>query len=282
MLLGIFLLLGSQPAFAETAPDKPPIPDSAEIDAAIPEGESLTGRQIYARFLRNRNRESDQKMRVVSRDPGGNEALSRFNLRLKDYRDENDEAVDGILAKVLIRVSYPSGVRHTGYLIITKDPGPDDQFAYLSSMRRVRRVDLKHTSLLGTDFTFYDVAFQDIEDSDYVRLPDEVIDGTPVYVVETQFKDTTESDYHHIVMYLEKEHYVPLRVRYWDEFDVEVKEMKASQSSIRSFGDVWVATESTMTNLLEQTSSTLWIDQLDTEPDFESRHFSTSVLMRGR
>ena len=282
LLLGVGLLLLCPPALADALPEKSLVPVPSEIEASLPEGEALTGRDIYERFLRNRNRESFQQMRVISRDPGGSEQVTRFNVRLQDFRNEKDKATNGILAKMLVQVSHPFDMRHTAYLMIAKDPGPDDEFAYQPSQRLVRRVDLKNTSILGTDYTFNDIAFQDIEDADYLRLPDEVIDGTSVYVVETNVNETIDVQYHRTLMYLEKNHYVPLRVRYWDDFGVEVKQVNTPHESIRAFGSLWVATESTMRNLLQKTSSTMRVEDVETEPDFHPRLFSVSFLHKGK
>ena len=256
-------------------------PDASEIEDAIPEGGSLTGRQIYERFLENKFKQSFQELRVISRDPGGNEQITHFTIALQDHRDEEGEPVEGINAKMLVEVQQPFDMRHTAYLMISKEPGPDDEFVYQPSQRRVKRVDLKNTSLLGTDYTFNDIAFQNIEDADYRRLPDEVVDGTSVYVVEANVKETIDVEYHRTITYLEKDHYVPLRTRYWDDFGVEVKEMTAPNGKIKLFDTTWVATESTMRDLRQQTSSTLLVDALDTEPDFHRKTFTVSKLNRG-
>ncbi len=282
--LTLAVLLGavfSVLAALETAADSL-VPTATELEESLPEGKTLTGREIYELFLRNRNKASFQKLRVISRDPGGSEQTTRFSTSLKDFRDENDKATDGILAKMLVQISHPFDMRHSAYLMIAKDPGPDDEFAYQPSQRLVRRVDLKNTSLLGTDYTFNDIAFHDIENAEYFRKPDETLEGISVYVIETKIKETVDVQYHRTMMYLEKEHYVPLQVRYWDDFDVEVKQMKSPPRSIRAFGDVWVATESTMRNLRQQTSSTLVVEEVDTEPQFHPRTFSVSLLHKGK
>lgn len=257
-------------------------PDAVEVEDALPEGGSLTGRQIYERFLDNKFRQSFQELRVYSRDPGGNAQLTRFAISVQDERDDNDEPTNGVNARMLIEVSDPFDMRHTAYLMIAKEPGPDDEFVYQPSQRRVKRVDLKNQSLLGTDYTFNDIAFQNIEDADYKRLPDEVIDGTVVYVVEANVKETIDVEYHRTITYLEKEHYIPLRTRYWDDFGVEVKEMTAPYAKIRPFGKVWIGTESTMKDLRQQTSSTLIVDSLDTDPEFHRKTFSLTQLTRGK
>jgi hypothetical protein len=258
----------------DTAP-----PSSAEFEAALPAGGSLTGREIYDRFLENRFRRSFQKLRVVSRDPGGSEQTTAFTLSIEDLRNEPDKAT--VRARILIEVTAPFDVRHTQYLMIDKDPGPDDEFVYQPSERRVRRVGLKKTPLFGTDYTFDDVAYYDIEDADYHRLADSEIDGTPVYVIEASIEETRETQYHRTVSYLEMQHYVPLRIRYWDDYGVEVKQLSAPAASIRAFGETWVATESTMNDLFQRTSSTLHVDHVDTDPDFHAQHFTISHLNKG-
>lgn len=285
-------LLAAPPAAAdeasETRASPPPpetgvrLPEPEEIEADFPEGAQLTGREIYRRYIDRRSRESFQKLRILSRDPGGSEQLSRFDLSLQDARDENGDPSQGVRGRTRIDVHDPFDMRHTKYLIIAKQPGPDDEFVYQPSMRRVRRVDLKSTNFLGTDFSFDDIAVQNIEDAEYARLADEEIEGRPVYVVETHVKETADVGYHRTIVYLEKEHYIPLRIRYWDEHGVEVKEMTAPAASIRSFGDTWVAAESTMRDLRQHTSSTLLVDELDTSPGFSRRTFSTGRLARGK
>lgn len=279
--VAVAALLASAPASAIAAGSGSVTPDSAEVEEAIPEGQSLTGKEIYERFLDNKFKESFQELRVVSRDPGGSEQATHFTISLQDHRDDDGKPVEGIKAKMLVEVTDPFDMRHTQYLMIAKEPGPDDEFAYRPSSRRVQRVDLKKTSLLGTDYTFNDIAFQNIEDADYVRLPDETIDGVPVYVIEANVKETIDVEYHRTITYLDKQHYVPLRTRYWDDFGVEVKEMKAPNAKVRAFGDTWVATESTMRDLRQNTSSSLYVLDLDTSPNFHRKIFTLSRLTQG-
>jgi hypothetical protein len=257
------------------------VPDSHEVEDTVPEGSRLTGREIYERYLRNKYRRSTQKMRVISRDPGGSEQATAFEANLEDTRDEDDNAVGGVLAKMLIEVSSPFDMRHSRYLMISRDPGPDDEWVYQPSERRVRRTLLKRTPLMGTDYTFDDVAYHDIEHADYERLEDSEIDGVPVYVVEAIVKETQELEYYKTTSYMEKEHYVPLRVVYWDEFGVAMREMTAPHESIKAFGESWVSTESTMRDLMQRTSSSLFVEDVETDPVFHKKLFSLARMSRG-
>ncbi len=248
------------------------------------DGQRLTGRQIYAAFLGNKFRESFQRLRVVSRDPGGSEQVTHFEVKLQDLRDAQMQPVDGVKAKMLLEVTEPFDMRHAAYLIVSKAPDPDDGFSYQPSLHRTRRMDLRNTSLFGTDYTFYtfnEIALQSIDDATYRRLPDEEIDGTPVYVVEATFGETIDIEFERTITYVEQEHNVALRIRYWDKSGVETKEMTAPPERIRAFGKSWIATESTMKDLRQGTSSSLYVDEVDTEPNFDARSFSLSNLARG-
>lgn len=263
-------------AMAET-----PAPPSVEASAEESRS-SMSGREIYRRMLRNRYKRGVQEIEIVSTDPGGSEQTTVFVASLEDHRDENDDPTDGKNASLLIEVSSPFDMRHTRYLVVSKEPGPDDEFIYRPSERRVRRVDLKGTPLLGTDYTFRDLAYHDLEGATYKRLPDETHDGVPVFVVEALVTDTLDDRIHKSLSYLEQEHFVPLRVRYWDEYGVEVKELRAEHASIENFGSMWVARRSKMIDLLQRTESRSTVLSLDADPHFTPTRFSLRRLAQGR
>lgn len=276
--IGVAITLVAMPRISTTAE----IPSSEEFEDALPSGAHLSAREIFERFLNNRMKAAYQEVRVVSADPGGSAQETSFNIHAQDARDEHDEPINGILARTLIEVTDPFDMRHTAYLMIAKDPGPDDQFVYRPGARKVTRVNLRHTTLLGTDFTFDDLGFHEIDDADYHRRPDEIIEGRQVYVIEAIMKDKSRSDYGKTLSYLETDHYVPLRTRYWDHANVESKELIAKFASISQYGDVWVARESKMTNHLENTHSILHVVDLEPDPKIETNLFSLHRLARGR
>jgi hypothetical protein len=263
------------------------LPTKREVDDVIPEGGRISGREIYDRFLKNKLHSGVQYQKVISIDPGGSTQESRFWVRWKDYR-KDDKPTDGVYSKTLVKFLDPFDMKGTGFLMVVREGKSgekkvtSDQFVYQPSARRVRRVKLDGTSVGGTDITFDDIAFDDIDDAEYDRLQDEEIDGTPVYVVEAMIKPTARSKYSRTLSFLEQEHYVPLRVRYWDHADVEVKEMNANHDSIREFIGTWVATESLVTNLKEGTSSRVFVENLDPNVEIADRLFSLFRLEYGR
>jgi hypothetical protein len=261
-----------------SAADAVKLPAPEEIEDAIPEGGALTGREIFDRFLDNRLHSAVQWQTVVSRDPGGNEQRSRFWVRWKDYRDENKKAVNGVLAKTLVKFQAPEDMRQTGFLMVVNADRSNDQFIWTPSSGRVRRVRLQGVGIMGTDYTFDDIGWKSIEDAEYQRLPDEVMEGVPVYVLEVTMKPMVDSEYQTMRTWIEQEHFVPLRTLYRDQNGVELRQMIAEADSLENFDGAWVAKRSTMHNLKEKTSTSVYIEALDPDVSLADQQFSTFQL----
>lgn len=273
----LFLLLPwlpADPAVADAAPSGPRIED------AIPEDALLGGEEIYRRVLRNRLRAYEQRSRVVSGDRGGAQQESRLTVKYQSYRNEQDEAVDGIHSKTRLEYEAPFDLRFTAYLVIDKEGRTNDQFVYLPTYRRIRRVNLRGESVFGSDFSFEDVLPRELEDADYRRLPDRSIDGVPCFVVEAVPRPQANSEYSRFVFTVEKERYVPLQIRYWNDSGVFFKELHADYDSIERFETAWIPMRSTMRNVLQESWSSLLVEKLLPNPSFSDAIFSLRGLER--
>lgn len=259
-------------------------PAPREVEEVLPEGVTLGGREIYDRLFKNRKRLRTviESGRILSKDPAGNPQETRFVMRAKDYRNAADDPTDGVYAKVVITLTGPRDLEHTSYLYVHRSDRADDQFIYSPMRKRAARANLRGQSIAGTDFSFDDflTTLDDLEHAMYRRLPDETVDGVPCYVVEASNLPASRSRYSKSVAAIEKEHYVPLRTRYWDEVGVEVKELRSPRASLKAYDGVWVPTESTMTDLLEDTQSVVTIQSLDPNPVMDDNDFSPSALER--
>ena len=275
---------GNEEATAAIPESSSPIevPTADVVDQHMPAGETLDGEAIYDRFLKNRRRLTTaiQYGRIESTDDGGRPQTVRLWVHAKDYRDANDDAVDGILAKTLIKLVGPSDIRHTGYLYTDLEDAEDEQFMYSPHRGRTTRVNLRGSTVAGTDFNFDDflINLDDVEDATYHRHVDQLIDGVPVYVVDAVMKPTARSSYFRSRSYLEQEHYVPLKARYWDDAGVEAKLLTSPHSSIEEFEGVWLARTVLMRNVLENTESTYYLETLEPNAELDDQDFSISTL----
>ncbi len=247
-------------------------------NSAVADDAKLTGRDIYDRVLRNRFDAFSQETQLISGDRGGRQQESRMELTWQSFRDENGQPTRGVVSKTLVRYVYPYDVRFSGYLVISNHERVNDQFVYYPSRRKIVRVNLRSEAVFGTDFCYEDVIPREIEESDYERVADETLDGIPVYVVEVAPKPFTDSEYSRVRVYVEKERFVPLRTRYWDDAGVEVKELRAVPSEIRHFEGVWVPMKVTMRNLQLDSFTTLVVSNFVPNPVLPQATFDLSRL----
>ncbi len=268
-------------AASEEAPGEPTSSGSAAPAAAAEDAspeDSLTAREIYTRVLDNRFGASVQELALASGDRVGREQRSRVQMLWKRYEEKTEEREGGILSRTLVRYLEPNDIRGTSYLVINKQDAPSDQFVYLPSMRRVRRMSLRSESIAGTDLNVEDIVPRELDDAEYARVPDELVEETPCYVVQATPTAEADSDYSRFWLYVEKEHYVPLRIRYWDSGGVEIKEMRSPIESIREFEGIWLPVESTMRQLLDDTYTTIKVDLLVPDPEIPKKYFTQRQL----
>ena len=185
---------------------------------------------------------------------------------------------------------FGQDVRHLGYLVINKADGSEDQFVYRPSSRRVRRINLRGEAIFGTDFAFEDIIPQEIENATYERKPDAEVNGIPVYVVEVTPVEEQDSDYSKFDVYVTRDHFVALKVEYWDRDGLHIKQLQADPESITSYQHeqenglktVWIAKNQEIRHLKLESWTRLDITKLDPTVKLGKRHFSQRQLSQGK
>jgi hypothetical protein len=264
--LGIVLLASLALAATQTTPG------TAGLDP------DLDGRAIYARVLENRFATFTQESRLASGDRAGRVQETRLEMVFKDFRDAEKLPSRGVVSKTLLRYTHPFDLRHSGYLVIQNHARANDQFLYLSARRKTMRVNLRGEAVFGTDFSFEDVIPRELEDATYERLPDGTADGRAAYVVEAHPTERFDSEYSKFVFYVDPETFVPLRTRYWDQMEIEVKELVAPRESVQDFGGVFVPMVLTMRNLVLESYTTLQVTNFVPNPKLPESIFEVRRL----
>lgn len=247
---------------------------------------NLTGREIYDRQLENRFDLYEEDLQMQSGDRGGNTQLTEMQVRYMNFREESKR----ILSKSIMKYQAPQDVRHLGYLVINKADGSEDQFIYRPSSRRVQRVNLRGEAVFGTDFAFEDIIPQELENATYDRKPDSDVDGVPVFVVEVTPVKEQDSEYSKFLVYITKDHFVALRVVYWDRDDLKVKELNSEYDSITKFEaeqkdgmkTIYIAMRQKIVHLRLDSWTDLTVVKMNPDVKLKSRHFSERELTKGR
>ena len=248
--------------------------------------DALTGKEIYEKLLDNRFDSYLEEFTMHSGDRGGNVQDTQMEVKYRSFREESKR----ILSKSIMKYHAPQDVRHLGYLVINKSDGSEDQFVYRPSSRRVQRINLRGEAIFGTDFAFEDIIPQELEDATYERLPDGDVDGTTVYLVEVTPKKEADSEYSKFEVYVTRDTFVALRVLYWDENGLKIKELTTEPDSITMYEheekgeakQVWIAKRQKIVHLKLDSWTKLVVSAYDPTVEFKSRHFSERELTKGR
>jgi hypothetical protein len=199
------------------------------------------------------------------------------------------ELDDRITSKSIMKYHEPQDVRHLGYLVINKTDGSEDQFVYRPSARRVKRINLRGEAIFGTDFAFEDIIPQELENATYARLPDSELEGVPVYVVEVTPVKEQDSEYSKFDVYVTPDQFVALRVEYWDQDGLNIKQLNVVPSSITAYEGkekdgvkkIWVAKDQKIHHLKLDTWTRLQIEKLEASTKLKPKDFSERELARG-
>ena len=253
--------------------------DEIPLPAPIEPEEALSGRDIYARVLENRFPSYRQTARLTSGDRAGNEQESVFRMWFREEASAPEDGDQEIASRTLVKYLEPFELRHTGYLILNKRDKPDDQFIYLASERRIRRVNLRGEPIFGSDFSFEDVLPAEIDDFDYTRLPDETIEGISVFVIEALPREKTNSEYSKLRLYIEKDRALPLATRYWNQRELETKALRVDRSSIERIDRYWVARRMTMKSLKLRSFTRMDVEEITPGIDLNAKSFEMRRLL---
>ena len=284
-LLAASLLAAAPVSTLAAAVEEPTAPPPAPA-VSSPLDASLDGRAIYDRVLDNRFDSYIEDLSMHSGDRGGNIQNTVMRIKYRSFKKESDR----IVSKVIMKYEAPQDVRHLGYLVINKQDGSEDQFVYRPSSRRVQRVNLRGEAIFGTDFAFEDLIPQEIEDATYERLADAEHEGHPVYTVRVIPKETADSEYSKMEVLVSAKTFVPLRIEYWDQDELKIKELTTDRASIQMFEheedgelkQIHLAMKQKIVHLRLESWTELTVSSYDPTQKLTSRHFSQRELTKGR
>ena len=153
--------------------------------------------------------DSTAHLKMILRNKQGQ--TSERQLRIRSL-----EVADG--TKSLCIFDTPHDVRGTILLTHTHKEADDDQWLYLPALKRVRRIAGKNKSgsFMGSEFSYEDIATQELEKHTYTWLRDDIYDGNDCFVIERRPVDAANSGYSRQVAWIGKAEYRTFKVDYYD------------------------------------------------------------------
>ena len=234
------------------------------------------GRAIYEEMDKRNEGFVDSKatMVMVLKDKRGN--TSEREMRFKTLEGENDDD------KTLMIFDTPKDQKGTALLTFSHKDKDDDQWLYLPALKRVKKIASKNKSgpFMGSEFSFEDLAGQDVDEYDYKYLRDEPCGEGQCFVVESYPRDKY-SGYTKIVSWVDKEHYRTFKAEFYDRKKSHLKTLTPSGYKLY-LDKFWNPDKMEMVNL--QTGKSTEMLRRDTEykTGLDKRDFNKNSLKRAR
>lgn len=190
--------------------------------------------------------------------------------------------IDGRLHGIA-RIVDPPYLRGTGLLTIENEDRSEDQFLFLPSLGRVRRVmnAQRGDAFLGTDLSYED--FERRRSSDYQidGMSIREIDGERVYRISA--RPRFGSRYSQLEIFVADSDFAILQIRYFNALESSaLKIVRTPRASIRSFEDCWIPMRIVVWNNARHTQTDLRIEKVIVDPAPDDRLFSVRSLQAGR
>ena len=183
----------------------------------------------------------------------------------------------------IIVFQEPASVRGTRFLTI-ENPGKDnDQWIYLPSLGRVRRIAASEGSgsFVGTDFSYDDIssAERDAGLDNHRMLREEKLRDSDCYVIESSPKDTNYQ-YSKMIQWIDKDNLITHKVELYDKRGTQVKLLEILE--LREVQGRLAPIVTRMSTLAAGTSTSLNVGTLKYDDPIPEGVFTTNYLETGR
>lgn len=190
--------------------------------------------------------------------------------------------VDNDGDKALTIFDEPTDVSGVALLTHSHITGADDQWLFLPSLKRTKRISSSNKSgaFMGSEFAFEDMGSFEYEKYKGISAHEELMDGKPVYLVEMQ-PDYKDSGYLRLLTWLDKNHKQPLKVEFYDRKNSLLKTLILSD--YRQYPNkVWRAHTLKMKNIQTNKDTELIFSNFNFTVSLSDDDFNKNVLTRVR
>lgn len=213
-------------------------------------------------------------IRMELTDKSGNKSIRKVRNETLEIQDNGD--------KSLVIFESPKDVKGTVMLSFTHKVDDDDQWLYLSALKRVKRISSSNKSgpFMGSDFAYEDISSQEVEKYTYKYIRDEVLEGVKTQLIE-RIPVYKNSGYKRQLVWIHSDKYVPVKIDYFDRKNSLLKTL--SYNGYQQYeGKFWRVDDLTMVNHQKNTKTVMAFDNYKLSTGLSERNFRQSSLKRTR
>jgi outer membrane lipoprotein-sorting protein len=218
--------------------------------------------------------DSESQLLMVLRDASGNESVRRMRTRALEVVGDGD--------KSLTVFDEPFDVRGSAFLTHSHPTTEDEQWLYLPTIKRTRRIATRNKSgpFMASEFAYEDMTSFELEKYSFRYLRDEEMNGINTFVIERIPADTF-SGYSKTIAWVDQQHYRVQKIEFYDKKQSLLKTLVASNYTL--FKDkYWRPMLLQMQNHQTGKSTDLVIEQLQFDVGRDAADFDVNMLDRLR
>ncbi|MDR1451088.1 MAG: outer membrane lipoprotein-sorting protein [Helicobacteraceae bacterium] len=201
--------------------------------------------------------EAYEIMKKVDQRDKGDLMSAKMRMILVDSSNKRRERVmrqfkkvEGDVTKKSIFFIEPADVKNTGFLTLDRKEGDDDQWLYLPSLRKTKRIASSDQSgsFMGSDFSYNDLNDRNLDDYTYVLQSETKIDDVACWTIEATPKNERvieTTGYTKSLLVVRKDNYVIVRAINYETQKSKVKYLDVP--AIKLIDGIWQPTEMRMT-----------------------------------
>ena len=230
-----------------------------------------------ARTMRERERgfvNFTAEMEMVLIGASGKKALRRLRVKVLEVEDDGD--------KNLAIFDAPADVKGAAFLSHTHIRKADDQWLYLPSLKRVKRIAPanKTAPFMGSEFSYEDLASPEVEKYTYKYVGEGMADSRPSYLLE-RYPVDKHSGYSRQLVWVERDRYIALKIEFYDRRGEKFKTLVSS--GFKKYLDrYWRPAEMDMANHRSGKRSVLRWANYQFRQNISAQDFNPSSMSRMR
>lgn len=218
--------------------------------------------------------DSTADMTMELRNKQGDTSTRQIRIKTLEVTGDGDKAMSIF--------DQPADVKGTAFLTFSHAIKADEQWMYLPSIKRVKRINSKNKSgpFMGSEFAFEDIASQEIEKYTYKYLRDETVNGIDCFVIE-RVPTYKHSGYTRQLVWFNKAEYRPEKTMFYDRKNTLLKTLTFSGYQ-KYLDKYWRADQLLMKNHQNEKSTTLNWSNYKFKTGLKKKDFSRNSLKRAK
>lgn len=177
----------------------------------VPHGDLQRGLEI-ARSVEDANNGfvgERSEMEMVLINAHGDRTVRKLTSEVRETENDGDLSRSTFL--------WPADVKGTQVLTWSHKQSDDDQWLFLPSLKRVKRISSSNKSgaFMGSEFAFEDLGSQELEKYTYALVEECERDGRACWLLE-RVPTSPRSGYSRERVWMDREYMNPLRIEYFD------------------------------------------------------------------